>query len=151
MSPYLLLKFLHILFAVTAVGSNFTYGFWLARAKKDPAHLAFVLKNIHIIDRFLANPAYAGLGITGPLMVWTGGYPWSAFWIWMSIVLLVLAAVVGILVYSPLLKRQITALESKGPDSAEYEALEKQSTLLGIGLCVLAGVILFLMVTKFQP
>ncbi len=149
-TSYLVLKFLHVLFVVVAVGFNLSYGFWLARARKDPKSLPFVLKNIKVMDSFVANPAYAGLAITGPLMVWMNGYSWNAFWIWMSALLLVLAAVLGIVVYSPLLKRQIAALEQKGPDSAEYKALEARATGLGVGLCGLVAVILFLMVAKIQ-
>src|SRR5207249_10824072 len=33
---YNLLKLLHILFAITAVGSNFSYGIWQALAGNDP-------------------------------------------------------------------------------------------------------------------
>jgi uncharacterized membrane protein len=150
MTLYLALKFLHVLFVVVAVGFNLSYGFWLARARKDPQNLPFVLKNIKVMDSFIANPAYTGLAITGPLMVWVGGYSWHAFWIWMSALLLVLAAVLGIVVYSPLLKRQIAALEQKGFDSDEYRNLEGKSTGLGIGLCVLVAVIIFLMVIKIQ-
>lgn len=150
MSLYLFLKFLHVLFAVVAVGFNLSYGFWLAQARKNPENLPFTLKSIKDLDRFLANPAYMGLGVTGPLMAWIAGYSWGAFWIWMSVVLLVAAAVLGVTVYSPLLNRQIQALESQGPDSKDYKVLERKATQLGIGLCVLVAVIIFLMVTKIQ-
>ena len=101
MNLYLILKFLHVVFAVVAVGFNLSYGFWLARARKNPENLPFVLKNIKVMDSAVANPAYMGLGITGPLMAWLGGYSWHSFWIWMSVLLLVLAAILGIVVYSP--------------------------------------------------
>jgi len=148
---YLLLKYLHVLSAVVAVGFNLSYGFWLARARKDKETLLFVLRSIKVMDSRIANPAYMILGVTGPLMVWINGYSWSSFWIWMSVTLLVLTAVLGITVYSPLLKNQIAALESKGPDSTEYRALERKATQLGLLLILVVAVIIFLMVTKFQP
>ena len=132
------------------MGLNLSYGFWQTRARKDPESLPFVLKNIRTLDRALANPAYMGLVITGLWMVWIGGYSWKAFWIWMSVLLLVLAAVLGITVYSPLLRRQIQVLETKGFHSEEYRTLEAKSNKLGIGLCILVSMIIFLMVTKIQ-
>lgn len=150
LSGFLLLKFLHVVFAVVAVGFNLSYGFWLFRARQKPKDLLFVLRNIKVMDHSVANPAYMGLGVTGPLMVWLGGYSWHAFWIWMSALLLVSAAILGILVYAPLLNRQITSLEKGGPGSREYKALERQAILLGLGLWVLVAVIIFLMVTKIQ-
>jgi uncharacterized membrane protein len=150
MGLFTTLKFLHVLFAVIAVGFNASYGFWFARARKDSRNLTFILKNISVMDRFIANPAYMGLAVTGPLMVGLGGYSWHAFWIWMSAFLLVLAAVLGIVVYSPLLKNQIRALEKKGFNSREYKALERQSTQFGMALWILVTVIIFLMVAKIQ-
>ena len=38
---YLVFKFLHILAAIVAVGSNITYGVWSVRASNDPAHIGF--------------------------------------------------------------------------------------------------------------
>jgi hypothetical protein len=38
MSVYLLLKFLHVLLAITAVGANITYGVWLAGGPDSPAY-----------------------------------------------------------------------------------------------------------------
>ena len=150
MTLFLVLKFLHILFGVIAVGFNASYGFWLFQAHHDPKYLAFVLKKIKVMDRLLANPSYMGLGVTGPLMVWLGGYSWRALWIWMSVLLLVLAAILGIVVYSPLLNKQIKALESQGLRSKEYKALEARSNILGVVLWGLVAVIIFLMVTKIQ-
>ena len=144
------LKFLHVVCAVVAVGFNLSYGFWLARARKDPKNLLFVLKNIHVMDRWIANPAYMGLAVTGALMVWLGGYAWHAFWIWMSALLLVLAAILGIVVYAPLLAQQIQALEKNGPRSPRYRALERRSIQFGVGLWVIVAAIILLMVVKPQ-
>ena len=150
MSIFLLLKFLHLVFAIVAVGSNVSYGFWLFRARQKPEQLIFVLKTIKAMDHAVANRAYMGLGVTGPLMVWLGGYSWHSFWIWMSALLLILAAILGITVYAPLLTRQIRSLESDGPGSEEYKILERQAVHLGLGLWALVGVVIFLMVTKIE-
>ena len=64
-----ILKWLHILAAITAVGSNHTYGIWLTRAARNPEALPFTLRGIKLIDDRLANPAYGLLIITGLTMV----------------------------------------------------------------------------------
>jgi uncharacterized membrane protein len=43
---FLLLKWLHVLFAIVAVGSNVTYGIWLGRAARNPDALPFTLRGI---------------------------------------------------------------------------------------------------------
>ena len=150
MNLFLLLKFLHVLCVVLAVGLNLSYGFWQAQARKNPPDLLFVLKKIRMLDRYFANTGYAGAVLTGLGMVWVGGYSLKAFWIWMSVAILALIAILGITVYSPLLKKQIQALEMKGIESQEYITLESRSNQIGIGLYFLVAVILFLMVTKVQ-
>lgn len=48
MTAYALLKFLHVLFAIVALGANATYGVWLARAGRDPAQLGFALRGVKL-------------------------------------------------------------------------------------------------------
>ena len=43
---YLLLKWVHVLAAVAAVGANLTYGIWLNRASREPPALPFTLRGI---------------------------------------------------------------------------------------------------------
>ncbi len=40
---YLIIKWLHVLLAIVAVGTNITYGVWLARAERSPEVLPFTL------------------------------------------------------------------------------------------------------------
>lgn len=47
---FLLLKWLHILSAIAAVGANITYGIWLRRASPKPEVLPFTLRTIKLID-----------------------------------------------------------------------------------------------------
>jgi len=70
MSLFTLLKFLHVLLAITAVGANVTYGVWLSRAARDPRHLPFALRGVKMLDDRLANPAYALLLVTGVAMIY---------------------------------------------------------------------------------
>ena len=59
-----------------------------------------------------------------------------------------MAVGLGLLVYTPTLRAQISALESSGAGSAEFRALAKRGTTVGIVLAVDVVAIVFLMVTK---
>lgn len=61
MTAYALLKFLHVLFAIVALGANATYGVWLTTAGRDPAQLGFALRGVKLLDDRFANPAYGRL------------------------------------------------------------------------------------------
>ena len=89
MLAYLILKWLHVLLAITAVGPNITYGVWLARASRDPKVLAYTLRGVKILDDRIANPAYGLLLITGLAMVYIAGYSLLTPWIAVALVLYV--------------------------------------------------------------
>ena len=145
---FLLLKWVHVLSAITAVGANITYGIWLARASRDPAVLPFTLRTIKLLDNRVANPAYGLLFITGLAMAFVLPLPLTTPWLLTAIILYVCIALLGILVYSPLVKRQMQALETAGFTSPGYQALARRGNILGIVLSVLAVAIVFLMVVK---
>ena len=92
-SLYVVLKFIHILSAITAVGANITYGVWNARSQAEPAHLGFALKGVKFLDDRIANPAYGVLLLTGLLMIFIGS--WSITSLWIILALLIAAAIVG--------------------------------------------------------
>ena len=52
---YLLLKWLHVLLAIAAVGTNLTYGVWIARARRQPELLPFALRGVKLLDDRIAN------------------------------------------------------------------------------------------------
>jgi uncharacterized membrane protein len=147
-TTYLFFKFLHVLLAIVAVGSNATYGVLLSRAAKEPEHLAHVLASVRFIDRRIANPAYGLLLVTGLTMVWLGDLSLTQFWLATALSLYVLAIVLGIVLYAPVVRAQAKALEEGGPASAEYRRLSARGSLLGAIVGVDVVVIAFLMVTK---
>ena len=61
----LLLKLLHILSAVVAVGANLTCAFWIRCAERDPQHLAWVIGTIRRLGNTIATPSYMVVLITG--------------------------------------------------------------------------------------
>jgi uncharacterized membrane protein len=145
---YEILKFVHVLLAIVAVGFNASYGIWLARAARERDHETFALRGVKFLDDRVANPAYALLLVTGLLMVWVGDLDLTQFWLLTALVLYAIALVLGLFVYTPTLRNQIAVLGSAGPDATEFQALAKRGTTVGILLAVDVIVIVFLMVTK---
>ena len=143
----LLLKTVHVIAAITAVGSNLTYAAWGARAKRDPEHLGFVLRGIKFIDGRIANPAYGVLLLTGLLMAFLV-YSIGTTWILIGLGIYIVLAVGGGAGYTPTLRKQIEVLDREGPQSAAYRALDARATGIGVFLGVLATAAVFVMVYK---
>lgn len=148
---YDFLKFLHVLLAIVAVGFNASYGIWIARTAREPEHVGHVLRGIKVLDDRFANPAYALLLVTGLSMVWVGDLELTQFWLAASLAIYAALVILGLGLYTPILRRQIRALEEQGPDSAEFRSSSTRGTVVGIVLAVMVFVIVYLMVTKPTP
>lgn len=144
----LIVKLIHVLSAITAVGANFTYAIWIARASAEPKFLPFALQNIRWIDRRVANPCYALLLITGLIMAFVLPIPLTTPWLLTSLVLYVAAAILGAVGYAQIMRRQIQILETEGFDSPGYRAIAARSRLFGILVTLDVVIIVFLMVVK---
>jgi uncharacterized membrane protein len=148
---YLTLKFVHILLAIVAVGFNVAYGLIIGRARRaspDGRELRFALKTVKVMDDYVANPCYGLLLVTGAAMVYVSGMPWSLKWVHMSMGLWLVLALIAALVYTPTLRKQIAALEARGPQDPVFLALSKRGSIAGGVLGLLVLVIIWLMVTK---
>ncbi|HYZ10496.1 MAG TPA: DUF2269 family protein [Actinomycetota bacterium] len=146
---YEVLKFLHVLMAIVAVGFNASYAIWLRRAARTPEHQSFALRGVKILDDRFANPAYGVLLVTGLVMVLTTpGLHLTTFWVLVALILYTTTVILAAGVYTPTLRRQIEALEAEGPGSARYRALAKRQAISGVVLGIIVVVIVFLMVTK---
>ncbi len=143
-----ILKWLHILSAILAVGANATYGIWLARASRSADFLPFTLRTIKLIDDRLANPSYGLLLITGLSMTFVLPLPLTTPWLLTALILYMILVLVGLGGYTPTLRRQIELLEREGFQSPHYQALALRGTILGVVLAILAISIVFLMVVK---
>lgn len=149
MSLFVILKFLHVLLAIIAVGFNASYGVWLARLGREPVPTqSYVLRGLKRLDDWFANPAYVLLAVTGVTMVFVGELRFTTFWIAGGIVLWAIAVVLGFFVYTPMLRNQVHALETAGAESEDYRRYASNSRFIGILLAVIVVVIVFLMVTK---
>jgi uncharacterized membrane protein len=145
---FLIVKFVHILSAIVAVGLNVSYAMWIIRAQRNPEHTAFTLKGIKFLDDRIANPAYGVLLVTGILLVFMAGYSITALWIDIALVLFVVLAVLALTQYTPTLRSQIKLAESGDMASVDYIRLAKRGQILGQALGVIVLVILAMMVFK---
>ena len=93
---YEVMKYVHILMAIVAVGFNASYAIWIRRAARSPEHMAFALRGVKVLDDRFANPAYGVLLLTGLLMVLTTpGLQLTTFWILLALILFAITFVAG--------------------------------------------------------
>jgi hypothetical protein len=128
---FTILKFVHILLAIIAVGFNASYGIWLSRARQHPASAGILLRGVKLLDDRFANPAYGLLLLTGVAMVLTGPFSFSMFWVSAAMGLWVIAVLVGFGLYTP-----------------EYQAVARRGTMIGMANMVPILLILIMMVFK---
>src|SRR6266851_4770890 len=147
MTLYLVLKFIHVLSAIVAVGANITYGVWNARISSEPNHAAFTLKGIRFIDNRIANPAYGVLLLTGLVMVFMD-WKITDLWVIIALVAFIAIAVIAFAVFTPLLRNQIKLADAGDTSSSAYVRLANRSRTLGPVLGILVVVILVVMVFK---
>ncbi len=123
---FLIVKYIHIIAAITAVGLNISYAIWILRAQREQAHTAFALKGIKFLDDRIANPAYGVLLLSGLLMVVLLPIPITTLWIVIALVLYAVMLVVAITQYTPTLRNQIKLAEAGDTTSAEFTRLAKR-------------------------
>ena len=148
MDAYTLIKYLHVVAAITAVGFNLSYGVWLGLTAGAPEQRLHVLRGIKLLDDRFANPAYVVLLLTGLAMVGVGSLSFTTTWIAVALALYVVLVVLGLGVFSRALSGQIRALEAGEGGTESYAALSRRTTVSGALLVLIALVIVFLMVTK---
>ncbi len=148
---YPIVKWIHILCAIVALGANLTYFPWFIRVAKNREALVFTISTIRIIDNWIANPAYVLAYVTGEIMMRVGGFiHYSTPWMTVSLILYVIISVLGIFVYAPMLKKQQKLAETVGPDDANYQRVSRNEIILGVFIVILTIGITFLMVNKPQ-
>jgi uncharacterized membrane protein len=145
---YLVIKYLHILLEIVAVGLNASYGAWLVRGQRSPEHLPFALRGVKFLDDWIANPCYLLLLLSGAAMMAVAPWPLTTRWLDAAIVLWIVAVAIGYGVYTPTLRGQIRTLAAEGAGSAAYQALAVRGQVVGGALGVVVLVILGLMVFK---
>lgn len=150
---FTLVRFLHILGAVVALGFSLSYGLWLARAEvAGGTARPFALRTISWIDRRLTTPAYVLQLVTGLVLVFlVDASLLRRAWIELSVGLYVLVVTLAISVYAPVHRRQTALAERLAAGEAvqtEYAEVSAKSRRAGLLVTALTLAILVLMVFK---
>ena len=143
---YLGLKWLHIVAACIAFGSNVTQFFWLLSANSDPINRANILRVAKKIDDRLAVPAYVVVIVCGAVM-WLWKWPTNTSWIVVSLILSSLLTAMGIS-FGPLMKKWIQTAKDLTPGNRGLLTLGRRLTIWWAGITGSVLVILYLMVWK---
>ncbi|MDE3102713.1 MAG: DUF2269 family protein [Chloroflexota bacterium] len=139
-----LLRVLHILLAIAALGTNLTFPIWTRLAERDGSSLAFTLTGVRFVDRWVTIPSYLLCAITGVALVLALGIPFGAAWVWVSIALLVLLMALGFGPYRPLSRLRLE-LARDGGSGTEYRAADRRIDYLDgaiLGAAVLITVLM---------
>ncbi|MCU0444107.1 MAG: DUF2269 domain-containing protein [Microscillaceae bacterium] len=149
MNIYIILKLVHILASIIAVGFNLSYVVWLMKGKNQPSHLLFALQGIKLLDDWVANPSYILALLSGLGMCYVGNLAmFSITWIFYPLILFTLMGIVAFGFYTPTLSRQIKILQTEGAESRAYQQIDQKQTLLGMILFAFALAIVVIMILK---
>ena len=145
-TEYVLLKFLHVLIAIIALGTSAALGIIVEFYGNHPTHGPFVLRMIRRLIVFVVAPGYllmlgTGLWLTHLSWSFTTGWIRAALALWIAGALLL-----GISL--AVLRRQTTLLEASGPSTAAYWRVSLLERILGGGVGLVVVAILYLMIFK---
>ena len=146
---YLLLKYLHILIAIVALGTSAGLGIVLEFYGNHPAHGTYVLGMIKRTVAFFVLPGYVLVLVTGLWMVHLA-WPLTGRWILAALALWG-GGVVILGLFLAVLRRQSRLFDSEGPASAPYLRTAALGRALGGGFGLVVVVILYFMVFKPGP
>jgi hypothetical protein len=144
---YMLLKVLHILLAIVAVGFSTSFGIILATAAGNLDSTRFALRLVRRLER-ITRVAFIGLIASGLLMAWMGELSWRSLWLLSSIVLSFVAFTIGMTIAVPSLEAQIALAAQPAPPIDRLRKLSGRSRAVGMTLGSMSLVVLCLMVLK---
>lgn len=145
-TEYVLVKFLHILIAILALGTSAGLGIVLEFYGDHPTHGSFVLRAIERIVAFFVVPGYVLVLVTGLWMV-NLSWPLTTKWIQAALALWGVGLVI-LGVSLAFLRKQRGLFDTKGPASASYRRVSLLGRGLGAGVGFVVVAILYLMVFK---
>jgi len=144
-----LLWYVYLLLLIVAMGPNVTYAFWIQRATANQEVLPFTLKGIKVINDRIVLPATGLALIAWIVMIYVSSQSLLIPWVLLTAVFWLAAFFIGLLGYSPSLRKQIALAESAGADDDEYKSAAWRGMILGIAIGIVFLLILLLM--AFQP
>lgn len=144
-----LLWFIYLILLIFALGPNITYATWIQRATPNQETLLFSLRGIKIINNRIVLPSVLLALIAWIGMVYVSGQSLLIPWVLLTAVFWLLIFLLGLFGYSRTLSRQISLVESVGPEHDDYKSAAWRGTILGIAIGVIALLIILLL--AFQP
>ena len=150
---YLTVKWLHVLSSTVLFGTGLGSAFYMFFSNRtaDPRVIAVVARRVVIADWLFTTPTAVIQPATGFYLVYLAGLPLGATWLWLSLVLYVLAGacwlpVVWLQIRMAALAREATITGNALPGAFwRYHALW---TALGVPAFVAFIAIFWLMVVK---
>lgn len=145
-TEYVLIKFLHILIAILALGTSAGLGIVLEFYGDHPTHGAFVLGAIKRVVMFFVVPGYVLMLVTG---LWMTNLSWSMTTKWIQAALALWGAGMVMLAVSvTVLHKQLGSFNTEGPSSSGYRKVSLLGRGLGAASGVIVVIILYFMVLK---
>lgn len=152
---YLLLKFLHILGAVTigGTGAGIAFFMFMANRSNNIQAIAVTAKNVVLADWIFTTPAVIIQLITGVLLMLRLGYSFTATWFLVVIALFIFIGVCWLPVV--VIQYRLKALAEQSLNthviSPQFKQLMRWWTALGIPAFLALLVIFYLMIFKPLP
>jgi uncharacterized membrane protein len=146
LTPYLFLKFLHILIAMLALGTSAGLGIVLEFYGDHPTHGPFLLRVIKRLVTFFVIPGYLLTLVTG---LWMVDLSWSLATRWIQVALILWGVGLTLLVgFQVVLRKQLRLLQAIGPASRAYRRISLVGRGLGAGVGLVVIFIVYFMVFK---
>lgn len=153
MHTYLILKYLHILFAVVVAGTGAGIAFFMFMASRSGNLQAIMVTTRHVVlaDWIFTAPAVLGQLITGLWLMVLLGYSFASPWFLVvaALYLVIGACWLPVILIQYHLKREAEASLKAGSISDKFRRLMKIWTLLGTIAFSSILLIFWLMVAKW--
>ena len=134
---YLTLKWLHILSAILLFGTGLGSAFYKFFTDRSGNTAAIALTNRLVVraDWLFTTPTVFIQPLTGLWLLYLVGVPWSALWVWLSLLLYVIAGVCWLpAVVLQIRMRNLAGRQARAqrPLPPGYQRMARTWTLLGI-------------------
>ncbi len=150
---YLSLKFIHLISLVLLFGTGLGSAWykWMADRSHNLDHITVVNRHVVLADWLFTTPTIMVQPITGILMVQLLGVPMTSLWLWLSVVLFLLAGACWLpVVWLQIRMRDLAqqAVSHKTALSTQYWRYARIWFWLGVPAFVAMVLVVFLMVVK---
>lgn len=150
---YLWLKWLHIISSTVLFGTGAGIAYFFLRAQRtgDARVIAAVARDVVVADAIFTASAVVIQPVTGFLLLWLGGYPFTLPWVWVSILLYLAIGCCWLpVVWLQIRMRDLATDAAKSGRALPPEYFRYYRWWFGLGWPAFAGVlvIFWLMVAK---